>query len=198
MKKILGLLCVALLIVSCSSKQEDVAADADVNVDVVEEEVIQEETPQKVEGYYEQGLQAEKDGQYEQAIEFFSKELEENKDIKDEDKAVNLINIGYCYGKLNDFDKEFECYDKALKIIPDFPPTIFALGEHYYNKKDLDNALKMYEKVVEAIPTFGEAYYKLALVQKDLGNDELSMINMKKAADLRDPEALKFLEQTAQ
>ena len=76
---------------------------------------------------------------------------------------------------------------------------IMIIGYTYNELKNYGKkGLKMYEKVVEAIPTFGEAYYKLALVQKDLGNDELSMINMKKAADLRDPEALKFLEQTAQ
>ena len=166
MKKFLGLLCVALLIVSCSSKQGELSN-------------------------YEKGIQAAKDGQYEKAIEFFNVSLNDRN--KDEDKAAVLYNIGFCYGIMKDSKKELEYYNKALETFSDFQPALYDLGEYYYNNNDLNNALKMYEKLVSINPEHENAYYMLALIQNALGNTDESMKNMQKAADLDSSEAKKFL-----
>ena len=156
MKKILGLLFLAFLVVSCSSDQTGVSNRS-------------------------KGLEAAKNGQYEQAIEYYNIALNEQKDNKD--KAGVLYSIGLCYGIMKDFDKEIEYYNKALELYPSSQTALFGLGKCYYDKKDLDNALKMFEQVTEINPEHEDAYYMLALVQKDLGNEEVAIINMKKAAD---------------
>ena len=167
MKKILGLLFVAFLIVSCSSKQTTELSN------------------------YEKGIEAAHNAQYEQAIELFNVALNEATD--DEKKASILYNIGFCYGIIKDFDKEIEYYNKALETYSDFQPALYDLGEYYYDNNDLNNALKMYEKLVAVNPEHEGAYYMIALIQNDLGNKEESMKNMQKAADLDSPDAKKFL-----
>jgi len=167
MKKILGLLFVALLVVSCSSSKQAEPSN------------------------YEKGIEAAHNAQYEQAIELFNVALNEATD--DERKASILYNIGFCYGIMKDFDKEIEYYNKSLETFPSFQPALYDLGEHYYNNNDLNNALKMYEKLVEVNPEHEGAYYMLALIQNALGNKEESMKNMQKAADLDSPDAKKFL-----
>lgn len=166
MKKILGLLFVTLLVVSCSSKQVELSN-------------------------YEKGIDAAKNAHYEQAIEFFNIALNEATD--DERKASIFYNIGFCYGIMKQFDKEIEYYNKSLETFSSFQPALYDLGEYYYNNNDLNNALKMYEKLVEVNPEHEGAYYKLALIQNALGNKEESMKNMQKAADLDSPDAKKFL-----
>ena len=166
MKKFLGLLFVLFLVASCSSKQANLSN-------------------------YEKGIEATKNAQYEQAIEFFNSAL--NEENKDETKATIFYNIGFCYGIIKNFNKEIEYYNKALEISPDFQPALYDLGEYYYDNNDLNNALKMYEKLVAVNPENENAYYMLALVQNDLGNKEESIKNMQKAADLDSSDAKKFL-----
>ena len=166
MKKVVGLLFAMFLIVSCASKQVELSN-------------------------YEKGIEATKDAQYEQAIEFFNKALNEEKD--NEMKASALYNIGFCYGIMKDFNKELEYYNKSLETFSDFQPALYDLGQYYYNNNDLNNALKMYEKLVAVNPEHEGAYYMIALIQNSLGNKEESMKNMQKAADLDSPDAKKFL-----
>ena len=166
MKKILMLLFLCFLMVSCSSNRVELSN-------------------------YEKGIEATKSAQYEQAIEFFNKALKEEN--SNDAKASALYNIGFCYGLMKNFDKEIEYYNKALDIFPYFQPALYDLGEYYYNNNDLNNALKIYEKLIVINPEYEDAYYMLALIQNDLGNKEESMKNMQKAADLDSSEAKKFL-----
>jgi len=169
MKKLLSffLLFTVICIVACSSKQEIIKTN------------------------YSEGIEAAKNGQYEQAIALFTESL--NEDGDNEIKASALYNIGFCYGIMKEFDKEIEYYKKSLEMFDGFQPALYDLGEYYFNNNDLDNALKMYERLVEVNPEHEGAYYKLALVQNALGNKEEAMKNMQKAADLESPEAKKFL-----
>ncbi|MBR3628450.1 MAG: DUF2225 domain-containing protein [Elusimicrobia bacterium] len=166
MKKILIFLAICFLMVSCSSKQVELSN-------------------------YDKGIEAAKNAQYEQAIEFFNNAL--NEENKNETKASILYNIGFCYGIMKNMEKEVEYYNKALDVFSDFQPALYDLGEYYYNNNDLNNALKMYEKLVAVNPEHEGAYYMIALIQNDLGNKEESMKNMQKAADLDSPDAKKFL-----
>lgn len=169
MKKFLSLLLLFTIIcvVACSSNQE------------------------VTKNSYTEGIEATKNGQYEQAIALFNESLNEETD--NERKASALYNIGFCYGIMKDFDKEIDYYKKSLETFDGFQPALYDLGEYFYKNNDFDNALKMYEKLVEVNPEHEGAYYMLALVQDALGDKEESIKNMQKAADLESPEAKKFL-----
>ena len=166
MKKVIVLLALCFLVMSCSSDRVELSN-------------------------YDKGIEATKNAQYEQAIDLFNVALNEATD--DEKKASILYNIGFCYGVMKNLDKELEYYNKSLELYPDFQPALYDLGEYYYDNNDLDNALKMFEKLVAVDPENENAYYMLALVQNDLGNKEDSIKNMQKAADLDHPDAKKFL-----
>ncbi len=166
MKKILGCLFLCFLVVSCSSKQEDLSN-------------------------YKKAIDATKNAQYEQAIELFNNALNETND--DEMKAKILYNTGFCYGIMKDFDKEIEYFKKSLEAYSSFQPALCSLGYYYYDNKDLDNSLKLYEQLIKVNPEHEEAYYRIALIQKELGNEEVAMQFMQKAAELESPEAKEFL-----
>lgn len=141
---------------------------------------------------YSQGIEAAKNGQYEQAIDFFTESL--NEDENNEIKASALYNIGFCYGIMKDFDKEIDYYKKSLDSFDRFQPALYDLGMYDYNNKDLDNSLKMFEKLAQVNPEHEGAYYMLGVIFNDMGNKEQAFINMQKAAELNSPEAKEFLE----
>lgn len=167
MKKVLGLLLLAVFMVSCASKQELSS--------------------------YAKGIEATKNKQYEQAIELFNNAVNEENDIKI--KASALYNIGFCYGIMKDYDKEIEYYKQSYDTFNDFQPALYDLGKYYYDNKDFDSALKMYEELVEVNSEHEDAYYMLALTQMELGNNDEAMMNMNKAAELGSPDAKEFLAQ---
>lgn len=165
MKKVLGLLLVGFFVVSCAPKQEI--------------------------SNYAKGIEATRNQQYEQAIEFFNNAVNEENDY--EMKASALYNIGFCYGIMKDFEKEVQYFQEALDFFPSFQPALYDLGKYYYDNKDMEKALEMYEQLTEVNPEHEGAYYMLALIQDALGNQDEAMINMKKAAQLNNQQAKEFL-----
>lgn len=170
MKKILGLLLMVFFVVACASKQEL--------------------------SNYKKGIEAMKNKQYEQAIELFT--IASNEEQNLETQASSLYNIGFCYGIMKDFDKEIEYYKKSLSVFNDFQPALFDVGKYYYDNKDISNAVNLYAKLVEINPQHESAYYMLALCQIELGNNDMAMGNMQKAAELGSPEAKEFLAKQSQ
>lgn len=168
MKKIIGLFLMVVFVVACSSKQVELSN-------------------------YAKGIEAAKSKQYEQAIEFFDKSV--NEETNPEIKASALYNIGFCYGIMKNYEREIEYYKKSVDMFPDFQAGLYDLGKYYYDNKDLKNSLKMFSHLVEVNDIHEGAYYMLALTQLELGEQEEAMTNMKKAADLNSPEAKQFLEQ---
>jgi len=167
MKKILGLLVMAILVGACSSKQVELSN-------------------------YAKGIEATKATQYEQAIDFFNKAATE--EMNPEVKASALYNIGFCYGIMKDFEKEVDYYKKSLEAFPDFQASLYDLGKYYYDNKDFEKSFEMFSHLVEVNNIHEGAYYMLALTQLESGKNEEAMENMKKAADLNSPEAIEFLK----
>lgn len=166
MKKILGLLVLAVfVVVACASKQEL--------------------------SNYAKGIEATKVQDYDQAIELFN--IAANEETNPEIKASALYNAGFCYGIKKDFDKEIEYYKKSLEAFDVFQPALYDLGKYYYNNKNFVESLKMYEKLVNVNPEHEGAYYMIALMQMELGSNEEGLNTMKKAAELNSPEAKEFL-----
>jgi TolB-like protein/Flp pilus assembly protein TadD len=64
----------------------------------------------------------------------------------DPSNVMALVNLGFDYGDLGEFDKGLEYFDKAIRVSPHDP-----FLAHYYGGKALANfALKRYDQAIEA------------------------------------------------
>jgi superkiller protein 3 len=67
------------------------------------------------------------------------------------------------YGK-GDFDKEIECYRKAIEYKPDYAEAYLEMGWAYnYSKYDFDKAIECYQKAIDYKHDYAAAYYEMGL-----------------------------------
>lgn len=86
---------------------QDISFDPDYQK-LIDAEIIVPPAPQK--DFYQLGLDAENSGDYNSAIDFYLKALEEN------NNADINFRLGWCYEKINDFVKAYPHYLKAANL----------------------------------------------------------------------------------
>lgn len=114
--------------------------------------------------YERLGLKEYKNGNYKQAIEYFSKAIEYNP------KDASLYNNrGLAYYNLQQYDKAIADYTKAIEIRPDFADAYYNRGLAYFKKGSSYNleprrkAISDFTKAIELRPDFVDAYYMRAV-----------------------------------
>ena len=95
----------------------------------------------------QQALDAFKATDYEKAVEFFIKVLEE-----DQNNPNILNNIGLCYAKLAKDDFAIEYFLKALSFNPKSVQTYINLADVYYRNKNIIEAINLLENGVTLMP----------------------------------------------
>lgn len=102
------------------------------------------------------------------------------------------------YLKMNEFDKAIECYERAIKISPEFAEAYFNLGKAYKLKKNLPQAIKALEQAkkldsddAETITTLGETYKANGQYSQAISNFEQAL-----AVDKTSDYAKRNLEET--
>ncbi len=151
---------------------------------------------QKINDDYSVAIEMMKNGQYDNAIEIFSKVISQQQN--DEIKADALYNIGFCYALKKDYDKEIQYYKKAIEVYPACQVALYDLGSIYYKNNDFDNSLKLFEQLKEVNPEHEGAFYMAAMVYKSLGDEEKCIINLETAAELGSTEAKDLLDKIEQ
>ncbi len=136
---------------------------------------------------YENGIEAAKDEQYEEAISYFisAASSEQDKNIV----ASALYNAGFCYGIEENFESEIEYYKKALEASDSFQPALYDLGVYYKENNDIENSLKMFNRLIDVNPFHEGSFYMMGLIYKQSGDLQKSEEYLKKAAELGSPEA---------
>jgi tetratricopeptide (TPR) repeat protein len=84
------------------------------------------EKSQKIQGLYQKGVEAGKDGDYSKAISYFQDALAEDPENPD---ALNML--AHAQRKIGLINEAIENYWKALKYRPNFPEAREYLGEAY-------------------------------------------------------------------
>ena len=79
-----------------------------------------------------------------------------------------LLNTGYCYLKLNNYDKAERYFKKYLDIMPDSSKGHNNIGIVYFSKKEYDKAIEHYKKAFELESTYAEPYFNLANLYRSL------------------------------
>jgi tetratricopeptide (TPR) repeat protein len=79
--------------------------------------------------------------------------------------------MGITFGKIEDYDKSLEAFDKAIELKPDYADAWYNKACAYSLKGDKENALKNLSKAIELDAKYkeeakGDEYFK------NLWNDE--------------------------
>lgn len=127
--------------------------------------------------YYNKGLDATKENDFEGAINYYKKAVE-----IDPEFAFAYDNMGICYRKLENYDEAIKAYEKSLKIDPNGLMPLQNIGVVYIYKKEYKNAIKAYERLGEIQPNNPEVFYGLgSIYAQNLNNLEKGLDNMCKA-----------------
>lgn len=145
-------------------------------------------------------------GQYDEAIQYFQKILDERPQFyqininignaymkkedyetaltyfqkvldKDPENAEALISSGNCYVELKDFEKAIEVFKRIDKQDITDPVTLYNIGTIFYNNREAESAIAYYEQSVVVQKDFAESYYQLGLAYLSRGNNEKAMEN---------------------
>lgn len=118
--------------------------------------------------YVTKGLQAMKVQNYDLAIQFFEKAVEEKCNYSDEILYSFMAKIYIDRGEVS---KAIECYEKALADGNDYL-TCVSLGMAYHVNGQDDKAVETYRKAIEFDPKKCEAYAAIGAIY--LGQNKLS------------------------
>ncbi len=129
---------------------------------------------------YNSGNKMLKSGNYEGAIEDYSKALEISQDYR------IYYQQGIAYKKLRKFDKALESFHKCLEANPEFTIVYNSLGTTYYAKGDYLKAIEYFTKFEESVkkPKLKKRAKKyISLAYTKLGDKEARDKNYKKAIE---------------
>lgn len=129
--------------------------------------------------YFNRGLQSSKNGNYEQAIEDFTKSIELNPNDE-----VALNNRGNVYLSIGELDQAINDYDRAISLRPESCMAWMNRGNAYLYKKELDRAVEDYSKAIELDPNEDAVWKNRASAYISLGKLRSAFDDCQKALEL--------------
>ena len=139
---------------------------------------------QKYKGIYLQlGLIAEGEGNHDEAIGYFEKELE-----IDSESVTTFQRLGDLYSNYSaDFGRAKEVLEKALEFQPNHVPTLLNYASTLYYLDQLGAATEHFELVIQLNPKNLTANYNLALMYEYTGKTQQAINRWKKFLELNPP-----------
>jgi Ca-activated chloride channel family protein len=125
-------------------------------------------------GPAQDGLEAYKKGQYDQALKLFIEAQLENPE-----KPELLYNLGNAYYKTGDFESAYQHYLQALKSEDHSlrQKIQYNLGNTSFRKRQMEQAVKHYESALKLDPKDSQARQNLAFVKKIMQQQQKSPSN---------------------
>ena len=102
---------------------------------------------------------------YEQALDIL------NYISKDNNEHIIFYNLGFCYFKINKFEKSINSYTQ----------TFYQLGMSYKSNKLFKQSLDAFKKSVKLNPNWGLGHYELGLIYQMTLNDDLAIYHFELA-----------------
>jgi len=107
---------------------------------------------------YMKGIQARDNQRWDEAISNLQTAIRLNKRLEGA-----YVELGYAYYRKQDFAKEAEAYEEALKINPDNPDALYNLASNMESQRNYQQAIPLYEKALSLVPEDAEIIYQLGL-----------------------------------
>ncbi len=124
---------------------------------------------------FDTGVLLFKQGQYQAAIDSFSKLIE----IKP-DNADAYKNRGVSYMKQEKFDQAIKDFQKAKELFPELKGLYSNLGVAWYYKKEYQKAINNYNIEIEMAPENPVAYFNRALCLAELNRNSEALDDLAK------------------
>ncbi|MCD6328894.1 MAG: tetratricopeptide repeat protein [Candidatus Cloacimonetes bacterium] len=116
---------------------------------------------------------------YPSAIEFYEKSL----DIKPKDPRT-MVGLAMVYDQQGDIERAKELIIEAVEKNPKYLNGLLNLAIMQIKLKNYIDARDTLLRLIQMKPRFSPAYFHLSGVYKNLGNNELALKNLKRAAEL--------------
>lgn len=136
--------------------------------------------PQLAEAYNNRGIVKFELGQFSSAIEDYTRAIQLKANYFE---ALN--NRGNAYIMTEQFQNAERDLRMALKLNDKSADVHNNLGSVYYSEKNFEAAIKEYTQAIQLNPNFADAYYNRAVTHYMQGNLIQSLIDIKKARELK-------------
>jgi tetratricopeptide (TPR) repeat protein len=115
-------------------------------------------------GLYNRGVDLEKLGKHEAAIECFDKAIEIDSKFEEA-----WFNKGYALGELGKLETAIECYDKAIEIKHNNEHAWHNKGVNLEKLGKHEAAIECYDKAIEINPNYAKSWYNKGAILEELG-----------------------------
>ncbi len=129
---------------------------------------------------FDSGVLLFKKGEYQNAIDAFSKLIEIAPDHADAYK-----NRGVSYMKLQKFDLAIKDFEIAKELFPELKGLYSNLGVAWYYKKEYAKAIKSYDIELEMAPENYVAYFNRALCLAELDKNDDALEDLERTLNLK-------------
>lgn len=139
---------------------------------------VVKKSPGQLKGYLNLGVAYTERGQFDQAVETYSRLLE---------MAVNAEafgNRGNVYNRMGQYDLAIQDYKKALAIKPQSSQIHSNRGDAYFGLGRYDLAMEDYNQAIQLNPKYVAAYVGRALVHQKMGHDDLAIKDFDAATEI--------------
>lgn len=109
--------------------------------------------------YYNKGVRASQDRNYQKAVEWFKKAT-----IVDPTFVTAWDNVGFAYQHLGKHDRAIEAYKKSLSIYPKGEFALQSIAPSYQATGRYQDAIDMYNELVFLKPNDGGIYHTLGMI----------------------------------
>ncbi len=120
--------------------------------------------------HYDKAVSFLKQDQYDPAIEYFQKALQDGHGPASQARIFNLIGLAYLKQGVST-SSAVGSFEQAIKLDPQFAEAYFNIASAYAgNNTDAEKAVEYFRKTIEIDPHFYKAYFGLGwftLMQKD-------------------------------
>ncbi|MEJ2250145.1 MAG: tetratricopeptide repeat protein [Candidatus Lokiarchaeota archaeon] len=128
---------------------------------------------------YQKGKTQYNSGNYQEAIENFSKVLKSKPNIPHVWKR-----LGICYLKLYDYDKAMDAFEHALEFESASESVYHNLGILFFRRKNYEKVLEIFSKAVEYFPENSLFWNNIGVVNSQLGNSDEALKAYKRALEI--------------
>jgi len=132
--------------------------------------------------HYQRGIELYDAGRYRKAIKSFHASVRLNPG-----DPRPYLEIGACYNRLGDAERELAAYDKALAISPDFVPAHNSRGVALLGLDRVDEAVEAFGRALKREVNYAPAHINIAIAYGKLGKYDLALMSLKNAAQFDGP-----------
>jgi tetratricopeptide (TPR) repeat protein len=128
---------------------------------------------------FEKGYNANKRGDYDEALKYFSRFIEKYPNL-----STAYFNRGVVKGELEDYRGAIQDYNKAIEINPNDASAYYNRGLAKYNLEDYKGAIQDCNKAIEINPNHANAYYNRGLAKGRLEDHRGAIQDFNKAIEI--------------